>query len=189
MPVRHAILGLLARRPMHGYEIDSEFEKGLRQFCHVNISQIYAYLKSLEERGWVNSETILQERNPPKKVYSLTPAGRAELLHWLVAPVLRERQIRDEFLTKLFFCHHVAPATLHELVAQQKAVYQEHLQEILAAGQEPMDFLTRLLYEAGRRHAEADVEWLDWVEEQIKYYGDNPTPAPLGDSEPAAGSD
>lgn len=189
MPVRHAILGLLARRPMHGYEIDSEFEAGLRQICHVNISQIYAYLKSLEECGWVVGETILQERNPPKKVYSLTEEGLVELRRWLSAPVQQERQLRDEFLTKFFFCQHIAPRALRALVGQQKAVYHQHLQEVIAAGQEPMDFLTRLLYEAGRRHAEADVEWLEWVEEQIKHYEDDGASASLCSSQPAARAD
>ncbi|HYN88139.1 MAG TPA: PadR family transcriptional regulator [Ardenticatenaceae bacterium] len=190
MPVRHAILGLLAQRPMHGYEIDSEFEQGLRRICHVNISQIYAYLKNLEDRGWVRYETVLQERNPAKKVYHLTEEGQAELMHWLSHPVEAERQIRDDFLTKLFFCQHLRPDALRDLIENQKRIFQRHLNEVLAAGQYPMDYFTRLLYESGLRHARVDLEWIEWVEEQLESYGDNhPTAALAGRTEATAWTD
>lgn len=167
MPARHAILGLLMRRPLHGYDIDSEFEKGLRNICHINISQIYAYLKSMEEQGWVESETVMQKSSPPKKVYHVTPAGRAEIQAWLQKPTAAERQLRDELLTKVYFCRYVAPGDLLNLIEEQIHIHKHHLDEVKATMERTNDFFACLLLDAGRRHAEADHEWLLWMRDEL----------------------
>lgn len=167
MPARHAILGLLMQRPLHGYDIDGEFEKGLRNICHINISQIYAYLKSMEEQGWIESETVMQKSSPPKKVYQVTDAGRTEMEQWLRKPIATERQIRDELLTKIFFCRYIAPGDLETLIEEQIKVHKEHLDAVNQAVEGSTDFFEGLLLDAGRRHAEADYDWLLWMREQI----------------------
>ncbi len=168
MSARHAILGLLMARPLHGYDIDGEFNKGLRRVCHVNISQIYAYLKSMEESGWVESETVYQQSNPPKKVYHVTSEGREEMGRWLNQPVETDRQLRDELLTKVYFAWQQAPHTLHELIDAQLVIQQKALDEVARHQQEATNMLTTVLTEAGRRHAKADLEWLFWLREQVE---------------------
>jgi PadR family transcriptional regulator, regulatory protein AphA len=168
MPARHAILGLLMQRPLHGYDIDGEFEKGLRNICHINISQIYAYLKSMEEQGWIENETIMQKSSPPKKVYHVTPEGRAEMERWLQQPSIAERQMRDELLTKMYFCRFIAPDELHRLIEDQLRVHKQHLEQIHERIEQSTDFFAGLLLDAGRRHAEADYEWLLWMRDQLR---------------------
>jgi PadR family transcriptional regulator, regulatory protein AphA len=168
MPARHAILALLSQRPLHGYDIDSEFDKGLRPICHINISQIYAYLKSMEEKGWVRSKTVIQKSNPPKKVFHVTDAGRVELDEWLRQPVQAERQIRDELLTKIRFCWDLAPESLPGLIDEQIRIHKERLEELEMAYRETTDPVTSLLLDAGRRHAQADYEWLQSVSEHLR---------------------
>jgi PadR family transcriptional regulator, regulatory protein AphA len=167
MPARHAILALLIQRPLHGYDIDSEFDKGLRHICHVNISQIYAYLKSMEEKGWVRSETVFQKSTPPKKVFHVTDAGRTELDQWLRQPIQAERQIRDELLTKIRFCWELAPESLPDLIEEQIRIHKQRLDELEAGYQEAADPVSSLLLDAGRRHAQADLDWLRSVQEHL----------------------
>ena len=51
-PAEYAILGLLESRPRHGYEMFQQFESGtLRQIVHLEMSQMYAFLKKLERLG------------------------------------------------------------------------------------------------------------------------------------------
>lgn len=170
MPARHAILGLLLRHPLHGYDIDGEFDKGLRAFCHVNISQIYAYLKSMEEQGWVKSQLVLQKSNPPKKVFHATPDGQAEMEQWLRQPIQEERQVRDELLTKIYFCWLLAPDTLPDLLDEQIAIHRHHLHHLEESIENSPDFITTVFREAGRRHTEADYEWLLWLRERVAYH-------------------
>ncbi|MDQ4078571.1 MAG: PadR family transcriptional regulator [Chloroflexota bacterium] len=168
MPARHAILGLLLQQPLHGYDIDGEFDKGLRRICHVNISQIYAYLKSMEGRGWVESETVYQKSNPPKKVFHVTEKGRAEMERWLHKPVETNRQMRDELLTKVYFCSILSPEKLATLVEEQLEIQKAWLDDIRARSQRAEKFLQTVMLEAGLRHAEADYEWLLWLREQLQ---------------------
>lgn len=101
--LRSIILGLLGAHPMSGYDIKRAFDRSLATYWNAGNSQIYTTLKHLEEQGAVASEVIQQEGRPNRRVYSLTPTGRAELEAWLREPV-PARFTKDEFLTKLFFC-------------------------------------------------------------------------------------
>jgi PadR family transcriptional regulator AphA len=168
MSARHAILGLLMHQPMHGYDIDTEFERGLRSICHVNISQIYAYLKSMEESGWIASELVLQKSNPPKKVFSLTETGREELMRWMTQPVLEERQVRDELLTKVYFCWTLTPHQLPRLLEEQITLYTMRLNEWRHIRDHSEPFISRALADATVRHMEADYGWLCFMRDAVK---------------------
>jgi len=81
--LKYAILGLLNRKPMTGYDIAKEFEKGLGNFWSANHSQIYPELKKLTNEGLVIFDTVIQGRKMEKKYYYLTDPGREEFLLWL----------------------------------------------------------------------------------------------------------
>ncbi len=101
--LRYIILGLLGARPMSGYDIKRAFDRALASYWNAGNSQIYTTLKSLDSARLVESEVIVQKARPNRKVYHITPAGRAELDRWLQEDV-PERFTKDDFLTKLFFC-------------------------------------------------------------------------------------
>src|SRR5512138_3847788 len=101
MSVRNALLGLLAQRPRHGYELHAAFEAmmGGMQNWDVKPAQIYTTLARLEESGLVNEEPSDGDE-PDKRVYVLTDAGRLVLADWFTSGVEAELQ-RDEFYLKL----------------------------------------------------------------------------------------
>ncbi|MCX7022183.1 MAG: PadR family transcriptional regulator [bacterium] len=75
-----AVLGLLAESPRYGYEIDSEIKnRGINHWGKVAISSIYYLLNKLEKMGYVTFKYHKEGKYPMRKVYSLTPAGRAVL--------------------------------------------------------------------------------------------------------------
>ena len=51
--LKYAILGLLNRQPMTGYDIGKEFNYELSEFWHAKHSQIYTELKRLHDEGLV----------------------------------------------------------------------------------------------------------------------------------------
>ena len=53
MSLRFGILGLLAEKPLHGYEVKTRFESLLGGTWEVNIGQIYSTLQRLERDGLV----------------------------------------------------------------------------------------------------------------------------------------
>lgn len=53
--LKYAILGLLNRKNMTGYDLSKEFETTLFEFWNAKHSQIYPELKSLSENGLVGT--------------------------------------------------------------------------------------------------------------------------------------
>ena len=102
MMLKHGILGLISNGDKTGYEIMTVFRDSLNHFWTAQTSQIYRELQVMEKCGWINQTHVPQESRPDKNVFSITPAGREELLRWL-----RENNlpagVRNPFLMKTFF--------------------------------------------------------------------------------------
>src|SRR6516225_11442373 len=102
-PAEYAILGLLESQPMHGYELFQQFQGGiLRQIVHLEMSQMYAFLKKLERLEYIEAELEPQGIRPPRRIFHLTDPGRTVFHAWLTTPVERPREIRVFFLLKLY---------------------------------------------------------------------------------------
>jgi len=116
-----------------------------------------------------------QASRPARRVYHLTPAGRAELQRWLEEPVARTREIRLEFLVKLFFALQLDPALARRLVAEQRAVCQQLIasleSQLLAlhhAGEQEEVFaeageFQRMVLELRLEQTRAAMTWLERV--------------------------
>ena len=119
-PAEYVILGLLESKSMHGYEMFQQFESGtLGQIVHLEMSQMYAFLKKLERLEYIEAELEPQGARPPRKVYHLTELGREVFMQWLTEPVERPREIRLLFLIKLYFVQRIAPQQTPQLVERQ----------------------------------------------------------------------
>ncbi len=155
------LLGLLMPKPKHGYELYQEFRRDLGREWQLGLSKLYAQLKQLEEAGLVASQTEPQPNRPARKVYHLTPQGRAVFFDWLQQPTPYLRQLRVGFLARLYFFRRLALPGLEQLVAEQKAVCQvqcERFERLLA---ETDDAFRRCVLEFRRGQLEAVIHWLD----------------------------
>jgi DNA-binding PadR family transcriptional regulator len=96
----------------------------------IDLSNLYAALKRLERQGLVASEVQLAGSRPPRNVYDLTDRGRDEFERWLVEPVRHNREIRLDFILKLFFVPRIAPERLGELISRQFAAAFDQQQRL-----------------------------------------------------------
>jgi DNA-binding PadR family transcriptional regulator len=127
LTIEHALLGLLGHEPSHGYDLYRRLSDpaGLGLVWHLKQSRLYAMLARLEEAGYVQAAIEPQETRPARKVYSLTPAGRDAYQRWRQAPVARGRQLRLEFLAKLYCARGESEAAAGELIRRQQDVCRE----------------------------------------------------------------
>ena len=132
--LKHGILGLIGYEDTTGYELMQVFRDSLRHFWPVQTSQIYRELRTLEEHGWVRVTRVEQSRRPDKNVFSITDAGRAELIDWLRADNLPKYE-RSPLLLKTFFLGELPP---EENLAFFKAVEAE-ASTFTEEGDETMD--------------------------------------------------
>jgi PadR family transcriptional regulator, regulatory protein AphA len=165
LTIEHALLGLVRQQPMYGYEIHQRLlasaELGL--VWTIKQSQCYAILTRLEEDGLLRSEVSPQEPRPARKMLYLTPAGEATFLRWVRSPVEHGRDVRLEFLAKIYFARQEGTAAALELTARQRRVSVGRLaalrEQAAALGAErSYDWLV-LRYRVGQ--LEAALDWLD----------------------------
>jgi len=71
MSVKFAMLGILAEKDLHGYELKSSFDEKVGEFWSLNYGQIYSTLDRLEKDNLVTHDLQTQDRRPDKKIYSI----------------------------------------------------------------------------------------------------------------------
>mgnify|MGYP000882227813 CR=1 FL=1 len=182
MSVRFAILGLLAQRPRHGYELHAAFEAlvGGEQNWDIKPAQVYTTLGRLEEAGLVAEEPVEAPAGPDKRVYTITAPGRASLNEWLGTGIEREHS-RDEFFIKLMLALLTGQPSPQRLIQTQRAALYRDLHAVTAQRNvaDPKRELAKiLLLDKAGMHLEADLRWLDMVEARLDEVRRQPLPEP-----------
>jgi PadR family transcriptional regulator AphA len=126
--VTPVILGLLAHGPLSGYEIKATVDRSTRFFWAASYGQIYPELRRLEREGLIEGKDAPSGRRA-RRVYRLTPAGRAELETWLLGPE-STFEVRDESLLRLFFADVLPPEQALLLLEQRKRGYEQVLEAL-----------------------------------------------------------
>lgn len=182
MTVRNAILGLLAQRPRHGYELRAAFEAlvGGGDMWDVKPAQIYTTLARLEEAGLVHQTSVEQDGGPDKRIYGLTPSGHAELANWFGTGVAPEHH-RDEFFVKLMVSLYSEEVDPYQVIrAQRNQLYQDlHALTARRNGVDARRELAQIfLLDKSIMHLEADLRWLDLLEARLDDIRRQPLPRP-----------
>jgi len=130
-PAEYIILGLLKKHSMHGYEMFQQIgSSALSQILHLEMSQMYAYLKKLERLEYIETRLEAQGSRPPRKVHHLTALGNDAFMRWLTTPVEKPRDIRILFLIKLYFIRQLLPHEAKTLIAGQIIACQRFLENM-----------------------------------------------------------
>ncbi len=171
LTIEHALLGFLRERPMHGYEIHQQLREpsGLWLVWRLKQSQLYALLAKLEAEGYISATLKPQETRPARKVFRLTKNGRDRFLAWVTSPVPHGRELRLEFLAKVYFAQHEGRKIATELIERQRTACRNWLHAQRAHADEmhdhqPFEWLVRQ-FRIGQ--IEAMLAWLDTCEQTL----------------------
>jgi len=96
-----ALLALLAREPLTGYELSQQLRDPIGFFWQARHSQIYPVLSRVERLGWTTSTQRAGPGPRPTKRYRITDAGMSALRAWVEDPPAR-RTARDELLLRVY---------------------------------------------------------------------------------------
>jgi PadR family transcriptional regulator AphA len=164
-----ALLGILMTGPKHGYELHGYVSAQMNQFWDLSMSQVYALLKRMEHNGVVVSQEERQESRPAKKIFSLTHKGKKTFLHWVCSPVEHVRDVRIEFLAKLFFMRELRLKEGPSLINKQIEVLREKLRAIERSKEEITDDFQTLLYSFKASQTTAALDWLRECKTSFSY--------------------
>jgi DNA-binding PadR family transcriptional regulator len=175
MSIKYAILGMLADRPLHGYELKAAYEEDLVPATQLNYGQVYTTLERLGRDGLVAHEVVSQTERPDKKVYALTDVGRKELNEWLSTPSALDLDLRNETFLKLMLARRLEHANpLAVLAVERRACFErlhEVTQALARADKDKASAQNILLLELAMLRLEAFMKWLDRCEEVFKKKG------------------
>lgn len=169
MAVEQTLLGLLAGRPRHGYDLAREFSDGttLGDIVHLESGMLYAHLKKLQKEGWVAAEMEPQTSRPPRRIFSLTADGEAELDRWLAEPVSKTRDIRLDFLLKLYTARTLRPQLAEQLIRSQGEVFETFAQSLQTQIDNEEDDFRKLVLEMRLAQNLALLNWLHQSASQL----------------------
>jgi DNA-binding PadR family transcriptional regulator len=157
-PTSYIVLGLLAKvGEATPYDMKA-MAAGLRDLWSLQHTQFYAEPDRLAGAGYLAA--VQEQGGRRRKLYRLTPAGRAALAAWLAADAADELpQLRDISLLKVFFGADPRPIARMQAAAHRAKLreYLELKQELDKAG--PSGPLTAL--RAGIGHEREWVRYWD----------------------------
>lgn len=128
--LEYALLGLLKREKLTGYDLTKRFENNLVEFWHAKHSQIYPELKQLTEAGYVVYDIEISGNVLEKKVYSITPKGEEHFNNWIRQNTIELPSFKDEFKLKMFFCDLLTKEEQIGLVTNELNLHQKKLKHL-----------------------------------------------------------
>jgi DNA-binding PadR family transcriptional regulator len=138
-PVEFAVLGFLLEEPRHGYALRSRIEDGLGPLWRIASSQLYKVLQRLEAQGWVRRAISPPVSGPPRSVYSATDVGAQAFHRWITEPVRAMRNVRVEFVAKLYFARLLELDSVSELIDRQLDAVEQMHRHLLADDRDTSD--------------------------------------------------
>lgn len=174
---QYAILGMLNKQPMSGYDLKSKFlDISLFHWSESN-AQIYPMLKVLEKSGMVTSEIDAASGARKRRIYTITPEGLKHLNAWLRQPIDTPKY-REDMLLKLSSSQHL-PSTLSikhiEFYRDDLLLRKKLLDKVITTPDE------KILDEKGKLYVDLTYDYtakiidakLSWCSEAIKSLKDH----------------
>lgn len=126
MSIKHSLLALLQESPRYGYQLRGEFEERTGSTWPLNIGQVYTTLDRLERDSLVEKDGDDGEGH---LIYSITDAGRAEVMSWFAQPVAATNPPRNELAIKLALALTLADVDVSAVVQAQRSASMKLLQD------------------------------------------------------------
>jgi DNA-binding PadR family transcriptional regulator len=155
------LLGLLRTGSMHGYQLNDFIESTLSTCVQIKRPTAYYVLNKMQDDGWVEESEEQEGNRPPRRIYSITPAGEAAFQKLL------RQNLADYELAQ--FTGDVGLAFLEELpldeglalLQQRRGIIEALLEETRAIPQHRGSL--QLTIEHQVHHLQSELEWLDAV--------------------------
>jgi DNA-binding PadR family transcriptional regulator len=157
------LLGLLAERPRHGYELETVIaERGVREWTALGFSSIYYLLNKLEPRGLVSSQRP-GGREKSRRTYTLTSAGVAACVEGTRAALERVAPMHAPVLIGMANSPMLPEGQIAESLQRRRDGVAERIESLRAAraGQEPPEAFVGAIFDHGIAMLQAELAWIE----------------------------
>lgn len=129
MSVRHAILGILLKRPSYPYELSVNFTQLIGDGWQLNKSQVYQTVNKLEGEGLVECTGNKPNEHGTRRVFQVTDNGKKEYQRWRSTMSQKIRPLRDDLLIRIALATQEDADELLEAVDLRRLLCAERLRE------------------------------------------------------------
>jgi DNA-binding PadR family transcriptional regulator len=174
MLTRLIVLGLLKRRPMHGYEIQQILQLGhVDRWTGILPGSIYHALKRLEQEGLVQVESVEQTGHRTRAIYKITESGLTEHRKLLQeAWRTPATALPSTLYVAMTFLDDLPREEMLAAVTAQIAELEQRLAELnlgegAKADHSPVPEYLRMVFANNRAHLEADLQLLRYLQQTL----------------------
>lgn len=159
-PAELTLLGLLAERPRHGYELEEVIAaRGMREWTEIGFSSIYYLLTKLRGRGLI-AETGGPARGKARRVFAPTPDGLRACAEATEAALGTLRPVFPPLLVGLANQPMVPPDRLRAALARRAEALAARIAEVRAAAPPGAPPFVRAIFDLSLAQLEAEQRWL-----------------------------
>jgi DNA-binding PadR family transcriptional regulator len=165
--VEIAVLGLLAERPMHGYDLLERYrERGMGLWTELSRASVYQVLKRLEREGSIVGKAQEGREGPDRRVFRTTRPGRDRLASAVAESAGVLAPTESPAAMSLGFAH-VVPTSVAKEVADARERSVRHLLDTVrteldrtADSRDPGRPISTAMLRQQEALAEAELAWL-----------------------------
>ncbi|MGV8027299.1 MAG: PadR family transcriptional regulator [Anaerolineaceae bacterium] len=163
--IHFVILGILSDGPKHGYQIHKYINDpdGIGAVWKIKITNIYGLIDVLEKKGYVvpSKLQIDDSSYPPKKYFEITDGGIELFQTWLHEPVKHGREIRQVFLSKLYFANKEGKENALKLMFEQIKECHQWLKNSEELPEGDATEFTKAVYSFRLSQMKSYITWLE----------------------------
>ena len=153
------LLGLLRQESRHGYSLVDFIERNAGEIVGLSKATAYQVLRRLEHRGDVVAGSERVGNRPPRRVFSITPAGEARFLSLLRAALGTDEAPRYGSDVGLMFMDQLPPGEVAAALRQRLLQARERAEQLALTHHESHAGVDWAL-DHMRAHLETEIRWL-----------------------------
>lgn len=165
------LLGFLHQQPAHGYDLYKKLStlEGVTLVWNVKQPQMYALLDRLEADGLIAARLVPGDAHPDRREFSITSTGAARFEAWSSTPVTHFRDMRQEFMAKLYFTQQAEKTHTNQLLDLQIETCRGWITAIEAQidALGAKEGFERMLFNYRLAQARTTLGWLTGLRSQI----------------------
>ena len=155
------LLGLLRRGDTHGYRLHEFINNYMASCTDLKKPTAYYLLDKMADKGWIEQMDEQSGSHPPRRVYSLTPAGEAAFQRLLRENLAAYHPAHFAGDVGLAFLDALNAGEARDLLQQRREIIAAKLAESRATP--PHSGSMQFVIDHATRHLEAELAWLDDV--------------------------
>lgn len=159
---RDIILGLLVEKSRTGYEINKHFKTVFSHYYQTSYGMIYPTLNKLQNEGFVEKKTIIQDGKPNKNLFIINEEGKKEFEKSL-SDGIADDTYTSEFLVRMYFGEYISHEVIGDLILEQIDKIElriAQLSEDLVEWETVINDMQRLTYEIRLSHYQVELKIL-----------------------------